>query len=197
MKIKKSLLFDFIFFFAVSSGKFSRSLFVSHLGIFASILVLFATNKIQGTEPQIVIHWTSETVSGHPDILKDINGDALSAGGSGNGDGCLVTLGYFDKSKETGNPFEGTWTPLTLGTRIGDSSSGYGFEDGMFSFTTVFTRLSDSVTVYPYRPASYAVTTSTIIEDDIPEENTPICIRFYDGTDTGLTARYNTVTGSD
>ena len=197
MKIKKSLLFDFIFFFAFSSGKSLRSLFVSHLGIFASTLLLFATNKIHGTEPQIVIHWTSETVSGHPDILKDLNGVALSAGGAGNGDGCLVTLGYFDKAKETGNPFEGTWIPLTHGTRIGDSSSGYGFEDGMFSFTTVFTRLSDSVTVYPYRPASYAVTTSTIIEDDIPEENTPICIRFYDGTDTGLTARYNTVTGSD
>ena len=97
MKIKKSLLFDFIFFFAFSSGKSLGSLFVSHLRIFASTLLLLATNKIHGTEPQIVIHWTSETVSGHPDILKDINGDALSAGGAGNGDGCLVTLGYFDK----------------------------------------------------------------------------------------------------
>ena len=61
----------------------------------------------------------------------------------------------------------GTWIPLTQGTRIGDSSSGYGFEDGMFSFTTVFTRLSDSITVYPYRPASYTVTSSHIIEQNI------------------------------
>ena len=47
-------------------------------------------------------------------MLKDINGDLLSAGTSNNGDGCLVTLGYFDNALATGNPFAGNWIPLTL-----------------------------------------------------------------------------------
>ena len=180
MKIKKSLLFDFRNYFVQQSGRDTSTF----LAILAFPLLVFMNENLQGTEPEIVIHWSSETVSGHPDILTDANGTALSAGGSGNGDGCLVTLGYFDQAS-AGNPFLGTWIPLTHGTRIGDSSSGYGFEDGMFSFTTVFTRLSDSVTVYPYRPASYSVTTPHTIEQNIPQANTPICIRFYDGTDTG------------
>ena len=191
MKIKNSANFDFRNYFVPQSGRLSSAF----LAVLAFPLLVFMNENLQGTEPEIVIHWSSETVSGHPDILTDANGTALSAGGSGNGDGCLVTLGYFDQAS-AGNPFLGTWIPLTHGTRIGDSSSGYGFEDGMFSFTTVFTRLSDSVTVYPYRPASYSVTTPHTIEQNIPQANTPICIRFYDGTDTGLTARYNTVTGS-
>ena len=145
---------------------------------------------------QIVIHWSSETTAGHTNLLKDINGDLLSAGTSNNGDGCLVTLGYFDNALATGNPFAGNWIPLTFGTRLGDSSSGYGFEDGMFSFTTVFSEDSDTVSVYPYRPASYTVTSDEPITVTAPQSGTPICIRFYDGTDTGLSARYNTVTGA-
>ena len=150
---------------------------------------------IHGSESQVVIHWASETLSGHADLLKDSNGNPLNAGGAGNGDGCLVTLGYFEDGT-TSDPFAGTWKPLTHGTRIGDSSSGYGYEDGMFLFTTVFTKSSDSVIVYPYRPASFTLNTQEILTDDLPEPGTPLCIRFYDGTDAGLTARYNTVTGS-
>ncbi|OUU10811.1 MAG: hypothetical protein CBC00_04445, partial [Verrucomicrobia bacterium TMED40] len=151
--------------------------------------------SIHGSESQVVIHWASETLSGHADLLKDSNGNLLNAGGAGNGDGCLVTLGYFEDGT-TSDPFAGTWKPLTYGTRMGDSSSGYGYEDGMFLFTTVFTKSSDSVIVYPYRPASFTLTTQEILTDDLPEPGTPLCIRFYDGTDAGLTARYNTVTGS-
>ena len=197
MKLKNSSQSGFLIYMKKENSAIysTTNLFLAVVGVLWTGLL--PTLSLQGTEPQIVIHWTSETVSGHPDILRDLNGVALSSGGAGNGDGCLVTLGYFDKAKETGNPFEGTWVPLTHGTRVGDSSSGYGFEDGMFSFTTVFTRSTDSVTVYPYRPASYIVESNVIIEDDIPEANTPLCIRFYDGTDTGLTARYNTVTGID
>ena len=65
----------------------------------------------------------------------------------------------------------------------------------MFSFTTVFSEDSDTVSVYPYRPASYTVTSDEPITVTAPQSGTPICIRFYDGTDTGLSARYNTVTG--
>ena len=143
---------------------------------------------------KIVIHWVSETTSGHVDLLKDFNGNPLSAGISGNGDGCLVSLGYF-KGATSEEPFKGTWKPLTFGTRIGDSSSGYGFEDGMFAFTTQFSKDSDKVLVYPYRPASYVVTSSVPVTVETPPAGTPICIRFYDGTALGLTARYNTVTG--
>ena len=173
MKIKKSLLFDFRNYFVQQSGRDTSTF----LAILAFPLLVFMNENLQGTEPEIVIHWSSETVTGHPDILTDANGSALSAGGSGNGDGCLVTLGYFDQAS-AGNPFMGTWIPLTHGTRIGDSSSGYGFEDGMFSFTTVFTRLSDSVTVYPYRPASYSVTTPHTIEQTFHRRTLPFAFVF-------------------
>ena len=92
--------------------------------------VLFAqlTGLIFANEQQIVIHWTSETTSGSSDLLKDRDGNLLNSGSTSNGDGSIVTLGYFDTAT-TSDPFNGNWVPLTEGTRIGDSSSGYGYAD--------------------------------------------------------------------
>ena len=115
--------------------------------------VLFAqlTGLIFANEQQIVIHWTSETASGSSDLLKDRDGNLLDSGSTSNGDGSIITLGYFDTAT-TSDPFNGNWVPLTEGTRIGDSSSGYGYADGTFSFTTIFTKNSSTVEVYPNEP---------------------------------------------
>ncbi len=152
--------------------------------------------SISGNEQQVVIHWTSETDLSSPILLKDRNGVNLDSGSSSNGDGCLITLGYF-KLGTSSNPFHGDWVPLTFGTRMGDSSSGYGFANGTFGFTTVFTKNSNSVSVYPNEPASYSVNSQVIILENTPPANHPICIRFYDRTITGPSARYNTVHGPD
>lgn len=147
----------------------------------------------------IVIHWCSTTEDGDPEVLKDRNGIPLNTGVGGNGDGCVVSLGYFDQANNDRleNHFLGSWVALTEGTRVGDSSSGYSFPDGMFFFTTVFTESSSQVSVYPYQPASYQVQAPFTITEEAPPVDTPICIRFYDATVIDSSARYNTVTGPE
>ena len=152
---------------------------------------------MSASEPTIVIHWSGANTNDSPDLLLDRNGVPLSSGGSGNGNGFLITLGYFDQARDDSlaNHFLGKWIPLTQGTSMGDSSSGYGFEDGMFYFTTNFRKYSSEVIVYPYRPASYTVEAPFSITSNAPSPGTPICIRFYDSDTVGPAARYNTVTG--
>ena len=101
--------------------------FLCHFSLTSFVLI----TPLFSIEPQIVIHWSSITTPGHGELLKDRNGQLLNAGATSNGDGHLVSLGYFSDSNVT-HPFEGLWVPLTFGTRIGDSSSGYGYDDGMF-----------------------------------------------------------------
>ncbi|MFL2914504.1 MAG: hypothetical protein ACJZ64_07705, partial [Opitutales bacterium] len=132
--------------------------------------------------------------SGHAELLKDRDGQPLDAGAPNNGDGHLVTLGYFTEGNMT-HPFAGNWTPLTIGTRVGDSSSGYGYNHGMFAFTTVFINATDQVTVYPGNPASYYAQSEKVISETTPPTEPPLCIRFYDRTSTGPETRFNTVTG--
>ena len=128
--------------------------------------------------------------------MKDRDGNLLDAGSTSNGDGAIVTLGYFDTAT-TIDPFNGNWIPLTDGTRIGDSSSGYGYSDGTFSFTTVFTKDSNNVQVYPFQPASFQANSHIVITENTPPPGHPICIRFYDRPTTGPEARYNTVHGPE
>ncbi|MDG1324207.1 MAG: hypothetical protein P8P49_00460, partial [Opitutales bacterium] len=180
--------------------KFARNPFHNFLlGVcirlfFISIFVSFLSFNLNGNEQQIVIHWTTETDLTSSILLKDRNGVNLDSGSSSNGDGTLATLGYFDLATSS-NPFTGTWIPLTFGTRLGDSSSGYGFADGTFGFTTVFTKNSNVVSVYPNEPANYNVNSAITIVTNAPPANHPIAIRFYDRMITGPSARYNTVTG--
>ncbi|MEC8655190.1 MAG: hypothetical protein VXY50_01535, partial [Verrucomicrobiota bacterium] len=70
MKIKNSANFDFRNYFVPQSGR----LISTFLAVLAFPLLVFMNENLQGTEPEIVIHWSSETVSGHPDILTDANG---------------------------------------------------------------------------------------------------------------------------
>jgi hypothetical protein len=161
---------------------------------FVCSLATFHSNSLKANEQQIVIHWTTETDLTSSILLKDRNGVNLDSGSSSNGDGTLATLGYFDLATNS-SPFTGTWIPLTFGTRLGDSSSGYGFADGTFGFTTVFTKNSNVVSVYPNEPANYNVNSGITIVTNAPPANHPIAIRFYDRMITGPSARYNTVTG--
>jgi len=154
---------------------------------------LFLSHLSHGAIPQIVIHWSTLTESGNAYRLTDRDGAPLAGGLATNGDGTLATLGYFDEANST-HPFHGNWVPLTQGTSVGDSSSGYGYDDGMFSFTTVFTKDSNQVIVYPNEPASYSVNANHVILSNAPPTNQPLCIRFYDRTTTDASARYNTVT---
>ena len=165
----------------------------THTLLFFSFL-LSSLSPSFANEQQIVIHWITETNLSSPILLKDRNGAHIDAGSTSNGDGNLVTLGYFNQATLT-NPFTGTWIPLTFGTRLGDSSSGYGFADGTFGFTTVFTKNSNVVSVYPNEPANYNVNSGITIVTNAPPANHPIAIRFYDRMITGPSARYNTVTG--
>ena len=117
------------------SGVLGVSFFESKL-LYICFLLILSFRTSFADEQQIVIHWTSETDLTSAILLKDRNGQLLDSGNTNNGDGCLVTLGYFSDANST-HPFgrDGTqWIPLTEGTRIGDSSSGYGYANGTFAY---------------------------------------------------------------
>lgn len=169
---------------------------VAFLSLFLSLAFSFSFGARQA---QIVIHCTSQTSEGHADLLRDSQNQPLSAGNSINGDGYLVTLGYYSMSDSNSivNHFKGDWIPLTKGTRIGDSSSGYGFGDGMFSFTTVFTFNSDKVQIFPYEPAFFELSSPHVITNGAPPVGKPLCIRFHDSSTISKDTKYNAVTGID
>ena len=159
------------------------------------LLLLFLLNSFGfAAVPKIVIHWANDKKTGAEVYLQQENGEPVSAGKSYNGDGSLVVLGYFDDS-DLANPFRGNWIPLTPGTRVGDSSTGYGFQDGHFFVTSVFTKDSENVLIYPTEPAFYETTAPHPISSTLPAPNTPICIRFYDSSEITINTKYNTVTG--
>ena len=163
-------------------------------GIFGSLLLAIPLIFIAGADQQIVIHCATQTTNGSQDILRDAEGNPLNAGIARNGDGDLITLGYYSEATSE-YPFEGTWVSLTFGTRIGDSSTGYGFNDGMFSFTSTFTKNSDVVDIFPTEPAFYQLKSDNVITADLPAPNTPLCIRFYDSPELTSSTKYNAVTG--
>ena len=161
-----------------------------------ALALLVCSAKTHAVVQQLVLHWKSSTATDATDLFKDRNGIKLNSGAGPNHDGDLVTLGYFTGATASGvdsDLFLGEWVPLTSGTKIGDSSSGYGYEDGMFSFTTVFTIGTDSVLVYPNEPAGYVVTAPAIINTTTPTPGSPIAIRFYDLDPSNGTVKYNTV----
>ena len=100
--------------------------------------LLFSGHAFSAVQ-QIVIHWSTDLKLGSEVSLQNSDGTPISAGKGYNGDGCLVTLGYFDQGDDT-NPFLGNWIPLTTGTKFGDSSTGYGFPDGHFYVTSIFSK---------------------------------------------------------
>ena len=162
--------------------------------LFLFITGLTLASALSAT-PQITIVWGTTTIDGSAEVLKDANGNPLSAGVQGNGDGDLVELGYFT-SATTSDPFSGQWIALTRQTHVGDSSSGYGFNDGMFIFTTNFLKNRDYVVVFPTEPKEFEDNPGFTITATTPPPGTPVCIRFYDKPTLGG-ANYNTVTGAE
>ena len=169
----------------------------------AGLLAFFLLFLSQETKasPKFSIVWSTETHTGATNYLKDSSGQALDAGTAMNGDGYLVEIGYFSEGSFSSpfqeNAFLGEWIPLTVNTRVGDSSSGYGFPDGMFTFKTTFTKDANFVTTFWGEPKYF----TDYLEDDItanspPPQTTPVCIRFYNSTNK-LGSLFNTVSGPD
>jgi hypothetical protein len=184
---------EIIFFFKTKLSIWNFGFKNLYLASLLAIEFIFLTQPLFSV-PQISIIWGTETSSNSPYLLKDSNELPLSSGIRGNGDGDLVELGYFSDGTSA-NPFSGEWTPLTQQTHVGDSSSGYGFNHGMFIFTTNFFQNLNQAVVYPTEPKEYSENLKDPITSTEPPPGTPICIRFYDSR-YKAGANYNTVTGS-
>ena len=148
MSNKLLVLKSWIHFFSAKISNLSR---FSLISIF---FLIFCSGQTFSAVQQIVIHWSTDLKLGSEVFLQNSDGTPISSGKGYNGDGCLVTLGYFDQSNDA-NPFLGNWIPLTTGTKFGDSSTGYGFPDGHFYVTSIFSKNSDVVEIYPSEPAYY------------------------------------------
>lgn len=175
--------------------EFNITFFLHKLVLIFTCLQIFGFLVETKANPKITIVWATTTQDGSYELLKDIENNPLNAGVRGNGDGDLVELGYFSNGSAI-NPFAGDWIPLTSNTHVGDSSSGYGFGNGMFSFTTNFELNQDNVVVYPTEPKEFEFFPGFTITSSTPPTGVPICIRFYDKPTKGG-ANYNTVTGSE
>ena len=173
----------------------AHKLFNRKFFVICSILFWGTLPLIKANSPQITIVWSTENSSSNYN-LQNQSGENLSSGSGLNGDGCAVELGYFSQAT-TSSPFSGNWIPLTQTSSVGDSSTGFGFEDGKFSFSTTFTKDSEFVSVYKSRPAEYSFSLDFQISTSTLPTDTPICIRFYDSSSKNGAARYNTVTGSE
>ena len=54
-------------------------------------------SNVHSADPTIVIHWSTVTMDGDPDLLKDRNGNPLSIGSGGNGT-VTCDIRYFRRS---------------------------------------------------------------------------------------------------
>ena len=83
-----------------------------------SLIWLFFSQSVISVEQQVVVHWASETLSESSDLLKDRDGSYRDLWFNvSNGDGVVVTLGYFDTATSD-HPFNGNWVPLTDGNSV-------------------------------------------------------------------------------
>ena len=169
--------------------------------IFAWVSLLLINLASLANKPEITIVWATENFIDGSRNLENESGNPLSAGLEGNQNGAIVELGYFRLSNGeyiNDDSFSGIWTPLTYGTHIGDSSTGYGFGDGKFSFTTTFTKDSESVVIYPTEPKEFSENLVQAITTQNPPAGTHLYIRFYSNTSRLPAERkYNTVTGTN
>lgn len=126
-------------------------------------------------------------------LLLDSVGAPLSQGVAGtNRDGMLVQLGYFTAGTAANN-FAGEFIPLTIGTRIGDSSNLSGAGAGRVQFTTFFSLGSDVVNVFDLSDPGYYMTGSfATITATTPAQGQILAIRFFDTTN-GASGFFNTV----
>ena len=113
-------------------------------------------------------------------FLLDNLSNPLFAGGSGNGDGFAVELGYYDTAS-TSNNFAGNWVPMTgqnsLNTAFSTTSVGDGFGDPGELYATYIFRSS--------LPNTYM---------SLPPNTTiPLSLRFYNAVLISNATLYNAV----
>ena len=113
-------------------------------------------------------------------FLLDNLSNPLFAGGSGNGDGFAVELGYYDTAS-TSNNFAGNWVPMTgqnsLNTAFSTTSIGDGFGDPGELYATYIFRSS--------LPNTYM---------SLPPNTTiPLSLRFYNAVLISNATLYNAV----
>lgn len=135
---------------------------------FLILLFLSSQTLIYGASIRVNFSIQSET-------LKDLNGVALTAGSSSDGDGSILQLGYYTAAT-TGNPFAGDWVAMTgpgtpYQTTIGDEGN---YPNGTFKIQVIFTQ------------GSYSFTE--------PAVGTPLALRFYDSTSLAASTYFNAVT---
>ncbi|NBV33743.1 MAG: hypothetical protein EBR81_08185, partial [Proteobacteria bacterium] len=114
------------------------------------------------------------------ELLLDSAGNALSAGSSSNGDGCVIQLGYYSNATAL-NPFNGDFVALTgegsansqfRTTALGDSN---GQSAGRFSLSSTFQAGS---------------ATSGL---NLPPSGTPLAIRYFNSSTIATSTFYNAV----
>lgn len=114
------------------------------------------------------------------ELLLDSSGTTLSVGSSGNGDGCVLQLGYYSNATAL-NPFNGDFVALTgegspntqfQTTALGDSN---GQSAGRFSLSSTFQAGSS---------------TSGL---NLPAPGTPLVIRYFNSSTIPTSTYYNAV----
>ena len=96
----------------------------------------------------------------------------LSSGIQGNGDGDLSKSDTTLLQPQIIH-FAGEWIALSQNTRVGDSSTGYGFDDGKFAFTSTFTKDENTVTIFPTEPKVFVETLDFDDHCNIPTSRNP------------------------
>lgn len=132
------------------------------------LLFLSSQTLIYGASTRVNFSIQSETI-------KNLNGIALTAGSSSDGDGSILQLGYYTAAT-TGNPFWGDWVAMTgpgtsYQTTVGDFGN---YPNGTFKLEVLFTQ------------GSYSFTE--------PVVGTPLALRFYDSTSLATSTFFNAVT---
>jgi hypothetical protein len=109
--------------------------------------------------------------------LQNLGGVALSAGSGGAGDGALLELGYYSLAADA-DPFAGSWTALTgsgsaslIVTTIGDVA----VSDGRFALDFTL---------------DYSLA-------GLPQDGTPLAVRFYDSTTRATSTFFNAVSNTN
>ena len=178
---------------------------LKHFSLFlACCFLTYSGKQLNAKSPKLTIVWSTENFDSFAKVLMDENGDRLTSGPEGNQNGALVELGYFFdqnddfvKTSDFAQVDTWKWVPLTSRTYVGDSSSGYGFDDGMFAFTTTFTKDSEQIINYYTEPREFSEYLEEPITSLNPENGTQLFIRFYDKFSSDPAQRkFNTVTGT-
>jgi hypothetical protein len=127
-------------------------------------ILSFVASVVAADAATTLVNWSVTTEDVRQ--LSDRTSSPLSAGTAAPGDGTLLELGYYS-SASISNPFLGIWTVMATST-IGDDGMNVA---GSFSTKSILGPSSDPL-----------LTT-----------NTPLAIRFYDGTSVGSSTYFNAV----